>query len=341
MLTVSQVNSALTLFFSLLVEAMPFLLLGVLFSSALLLFVDERKLIAAVPRHPLLAALSGSLIGCLFPVCECGNVPVARRLIVQGAPPSMAIGFLLAAPTVNPIVFWATWTAFRDQPEVVFLRVGFTLVIASIVGWVFSTQADLRPLLQPAVARAMPAQPSPAMRDSTTGLTSPLLESGTFLLNSGQQPLRLDENQLSANPALASPWTARLRLMVDNVVQELRELGGVLIIGAAIASIIQIVAPRELVLSLGQNTLTSILTMMLLACIVSICSTVDSFFALSFASTFTTGALLAFLVFGPMIDLKNIALLWSVFRARTIIYLFVLAGQLTFLFSLLVNLYVS
>ena len=138
----NQVNNALTLFFSLLVEAMPFLLLGVLFSSILLLFVDERKLIAAVPRNPLIAAFAGSLIGCFFPVCECGNVPVARRLIVQGAPPSMAIGFLLAAPTVNPIVFWATWTAFRDQPEVVFLRIGFSLFIASIVGWEYSTQAD-------------------------------------------------------------------------------------------------------------------------------------------------------------------------------------------------------
>jgi uncharacterized protein len=357
MLTANQVNNALTLFFSLMVEAIPFLLLGVLFSSALLLFVDERKLVAAVPRHPLLAALAGSLIGCLFPVCECGNVPVARRLIVQGAPSSMAIGFLLAAPTVNPIVFWATWTAFRDQPEVVFLRVGVTLLIASIVGWVFSTQADLRPLLQPTVTRAMPSPRSTQARSSSSLSTggngnggngsandsgSALLQSGTFLLGTGAQPLRLDDPvMLSTNPALDRPWTDRLPLMLDNVVQELRELGGVLILGAAIASIIQIAAPRELILSLGQNTITSILAMMLLACVVSICSTVDSFFALSFASTFTTGSLLAFLVFGPMIDLKNIALLWSVFRARAIIYLFVLAAQLTFLFSLLVNLYIS
>ncbi|WAL61965.1 permease [Thermocoleostomius sinensis] len=349
MLTANQLNNALTLFFSLMVEAIPFLLLGVLFSSALLLFVDERKLVAAVPRHPLLAALAGSLIGCLFPVCECGNVPVARRLIVQGAPSSMAIGFLLAAPTVNPIVFWATWTAFRDQPEVVFLRVGFTLLIASIVGWVFSTQADLRPLLQPTVTRAMPSQSTQARSSSTrshgNGATTDsdlaLLQSGTFLLGTGTQPQRLDDPaMLSTNLALSRPWTDRLPLMLDNVVQELRELGGVLILGAAIASIIQIAAPREVILGLGQNTITSILAMMLLACVVSICSTVDSFFALSFASTFTTGSLLAFLVFGPMIDLKNIALLWSVFRARAIIYLFVLAAQLTFLLSLLVNLYI-
>jgi len=343
----NQVNNVLTLFFSLLVEAMPFLLLGVLFSSVLLLFVDERKLVAAVPRNPLLAALAGSLIGCLFPVCECGNVPVARRLIVQGAPASMAIGFLLAAPTVNPIVFWATWTAFRDQPEVVFFRVGFTLLIASVIGWIFSTQADLRPLLQPTVSRSMPI-PSEveAPKSNRSGDGSTLLQSGTFLLGEAGQPLRLDGSQLqaatlAANPALSRPWFDRLPLLLDNVVQELRELGGVLVMGAAIASLIQVVAPREVILSLGQDTVTSILAMMLLACVVSICSTVDSFFALSFASTFTTGSLLAFLVFGPMIDLKNIALLWSVFRTRAIVYLFFLAGQLTFLLALLVNLYVS
>lgn len=343
----NQLNNALTLFFSLLVEAIPFLLIGVLFSSALLLFVDERKLIAAAPKNPLLAAFAGSLIGFLFPVCECGNVPVARRLMIQGAPAAMAIGFLLAAPVVNPVVFWATWTAFRDQPEMVFLRVGFSLLIATIIGWVFSTQADLRPLMQPAVARAMLV---PRERRSSAKLSgediSPLLQSGTFLLGQSNQPLQLDNNlgqaaALAVNPALSRPFSERLRLMLDNVIQELRELGGILVIGSAIAAIVQVSVPREMILSLGQGPVSSIIAMMILAAVVSICSTVDSFFALSFASTFTTGSLLAFLVFGPMIDLKNFALLLSVFRGRAIVYLFVLAGQLTFFLTLLINLYIS
>ena len=80
---------------------------------------------------------------------------------------------------------------------------------------------------------------------------------------------------------------------------------------------------------------------MLLAGLVSICSTVDSFFALSFASAFTSGSLLAFLVFGPMIDLKGLGLMLSIFRARAVIYLFALAAQLTFLSTLFINLHVS
>lgn len=347
----NQLNNALTLFFSLLVEAIPFLLLGVLFSSALLLFVDERRLVSLVPRNPLLAAFAGSLIGFLFPVCECGNVPVARRLLVQGAPPAMAIGFLLAAPTVNPIVFWATWTAFRDQPEMVFLRIGCSLLIATVVGWVFSRQADLRPLMQPVIARMMPVPSKSSGRNQAgrkqTGRKedsgSTLLQSGTFLIGQKDQPFQLDNSAaaLTDNPVLSKPLPDRLRLMLDNIVQELRELGGILILGSAIAAVVQTAIPREMVLGLGQGQVSSILAMLLLACIVSICSTVDAFFALSFASTFTTGSLLAFLVFGPMVDLKNIALLWSVFRSRAIVYLFVLAGQLTFLLALLVNLYIS
>jgi uncharacterized protein len=94
------------------------------------------------------------------------------------------------------------------------------------------------------------------------------------------------------------------------------------------------------ILGLGQGSISSITAMMLLAGIVSICSTVDSFFALSFSSAFTTGSLIAFLVFGPMIDLKGIGLLGSVFRPRAIFYLFGLSALMTFLAALVLNLYV-
>ena len=331
-----QLSNGLTLFFSLLVEAIPFLLIGVAFSSLLLFFVNERTLIQLLPKTPLLGAIAGSLMGVFFPVCECGNVPVARRLIVQGAPSSVAVGFLLAAPTINPVVFWATWVAFREQPEMVFLRVGFTLVIAVTIAWVFSRQPDLRPILQPAVTRQMPKPRSaPAM--------SPLLSSGTFLMQAGGTTLKIDDPAAQALLVSApnQPVSVKLQLALDNMIQELKELGAVLILGSAIAAFVQVAVPRDWILTLGQNFITSILAMMLLAAVVSICSTVDSFFALSFASTFTTGAQLAFLVFGPMIDLKNIGLLMTLFKPRAIFYIFMLAAQLCFILTLFMNLYVS
>lgn len=342
----NQLNQAFTIFLSLLVEAIPFLLLGVVFSGLLLLFVDEGFLIQKLPRNPLLGALVGSSVGFLFPVCECGNVPVARRLLMQGVPASVAVGFLLAAPTINPIVIWSTWTAFRDQPEIVVLRVVFSLAIATIIGWVFSAQADLRPLLQPAVARAIPRY-SPPKPEPAGGAEPPslLLQSGTFLLGEPGAPVRLDPSVLQASSLAYStakkPLPDKLRLLLDNTVQELRELGAVLVMGSAIAAILQVAAPRDLILSLGQGPVTSIVAMLVLAAVVSICSTVDSFFALSFASTFTSGSLLAFLVFGPMIDLKGVGLMLMVFKRKAVFYLFALAAQLTFLLTLALNLHFS
>lgn len=353
----NQLNNAFTLFLSLLVEAIPFLLLGVLFSGLLLGFVDERKLVSRIPRNPLLGAFIGSLIGFLFPVCECGNVPVARRLLMQGVPAPVAIGFLLAAPTINPVVIWATWTAFRDQPEIVVLRVVFSLITATIIGWVFSAQADLRPLLHPSVARAIPLpKPELSEKELVQANTSLLLQSGTFmlgqpggampiesLLQDDWKPLKIGKTEkTSKRSSMFHPVSKeRLRLLLDSMVQELRELGGVLVIGSAIAAIIQVGVPRELILNLGQGPVSSILAMLLLAAVVSICSTVDAFFALSFASTFTSGSLLAFLVFGPMIDLKGIGLMLSIFKGRAVIYLMILAAQLTFLMTLAVNLYLG
>jgi hypothetical protein len=149
----------------------------------------------------------------------------------------------------------------------------------------------------------------------------------------------LQASLLAATPT--KPLRDRLRLLLENTVQELRELGGVLVLGSAIAAAIQVAVPREVILSLGQGPVMSIVAMMLLATVVSICSTVDSFFALAFASTFTSGSLLAFLVLGPMVDLKAIGLMLSIFRTRAIVYLFGLAAQLTFLLTLFVNLQIS
>lgn len=345
----NQMARGFTIFLSLLVEAIPFLLLGVLLSSFLLIFVDERKLIKSLPGNPVFGAFAGSLIGFLFPVCECGNVPVARRLISQGISPAVAVGFLLAAPTVNPIVIWSTWVAFHDQPQIVLLRVVFSLVIATAMGAMFSFQKDFRPLLQPSVARMLnrsqttTKNPSRSLRRNSKGrhrgtasTLAPLLQYQNHWL--GQSNPGLAETNPVAGKTL--PGT-RAQLFWENTIGELRELGGILIGGSAIAAFVQVAVDRDLILSLGQNPVSSIIAMLLLGTVVSICSTVDAFFALSFASTFTSGSLLAFLVFGPMVDLKGIGLMLSVFRSRIVAYLFLLAAQLTFLLALGVNLYLS
>lgn len=331
----TQLHNAFTLFLSLLVEAMPFLLLGVILSSVLLVWIDERQLIKWMPKNPILGAFVGSCIGFFFPVCECGNVPVARRFLLQGIPTSVAVGFLLAAPTLNPVVIWSTWIAFRGQPEIVLYRVLGSLAIATIVGTVFSVQSDPKVLLQPRLFQRVKYVQK--VEQTTDTATSPLLQSGTFFLGGTQssQPLEaIAATQIPTTVPVKKTLRNTMGALILNITQELRELGAVLIFGSAIAALIQVFVPRELVLGLGQGTVTSIVAMMLLAAIVSICSTVDAFFALSFASTFTTGSLLAFLIFGPMIDIKAVGLMLSIFKPRFILYFFLLAGQLTFILAL-------
>jgi uncharacterized protein len=330
-----KLNNAFTLFLSLLVEAIPFLLLGVLLSGLLLFFVDERQLVRLAPKNPILGAFVGSCIGFLLPVCECGNVPVARRLIIQGVPLPVAIGFLLAAPVINPIVIWSTWTAFRDQPEILWLRIIFSLLIATIVGWIFGQKDDLKSLLQPAIALSIPKPSAPNDLSQPT-----LLRGGNFMLGGGESlEAKLAASQNQPRPQLS--LAEKGKLLLENTLQEFRELGGILVLGSALAALIQTFTPRDLILGLGQGSVSSVLAMMLLAGLISICSTVDAFFALSFAGAFTSGSLLAFLVFGPMFDLKGIGLLLSVFKPKAIFYLFALAAQLVFLFTLFVNFNVS
>jgi uncharacterized membrane protein YraQ (UPF0718 family) len=339
-------DNAFTLFISLLVEAMPFLLLGVLLSSALALGIDEGKLVKSLPRHPFWGALVGSGVGFLFPVCECGNVPVARRLLLQGMPSSVALGFLLAAPTINPVVIWSTWVAFRDQPAIVVGRVVFSLAIAVFLATLFSLEKDPHAWLQPSLAKRLEflnrldlkeargrgqnpgGQSLSLMPSGGTGSlgTTSLLSSGTFIIGE-EQPL---EARLAQSRQPNKSW----RVFLDNVSQEMRELGGMLIIGSAIAAGIQAFVPREIILNIGQDPLTSILAMLLLAVVVSICSTVDAFFALSFVGSFTSSSLLAFLVLGPIVDLKAMGLMLSIFKPRIILYLFAMATQLTFLLTL-------
>ena len=189
----SQLHNVFTLFLSLLVEAMPFLLFGVVLSSSLLLLVDEQKLITVLPKNPFLGALVGSCIGFLFPVCECGNIPVARRLLTKGVAPGVAIAFLLAAPTINPVVIWSTWVAFRGQPEIVILRVVFSLIIAVSVGCLFGWGANIVELLQPRLAKRFLFRQSNHV--DSLSLTTPigdipkLMQPGTYLLGESGQSL--------------------------------------------------------------------------------------------------------------------------------------------------------
>ena len=129
-LVVQRLATAWALFQGLLIEALPFLLLGVMIATAARWFAPGGRWLRRLPSHPLLGPLTGAGLGLALPACECGNVPVARRLLAAGAPVGTALGFLFAAPVLNPIVLASTWAAFPDRPWLLLLRPLGAVVVA-------------------------------------------------------------------------------------------------------------------------------------------------------------------------------------------------------------------
>ncbi|MEB3234124.1 MAG: permease, partial [Cyanobacteriota bacterium] len=126
----TKLNTVWALFQGLLIEALPFLLIGVLLASLARWLAPGGRWVQRLPNHPLLGPLSGAALGFALPACECGNVPVARRLLADGAPLGSALGFLFAAPVLNPIVLASTWAAFPDQPWLLLARPVGAVVVA-------------------------------------------------------------------------------------------------------------------------------------------------------------------------------------------------------------------
>jgi hypothetical protein len=288
-----------TIFMGIFVEAVPFLVAGSIVSGLIEVYVGRQALERFVPRNPIAAAFVGSLLGFTFPVCECGVVPVTRRLYQKGLPTSVGIAFLLSAPVVNPVVILSTYTAFGWGPLLIG-RLIFSILIAFTVGLIFSL-----------------AKPQEV-----------LLETRDWRLETGDSPLATPHS-----PLLARFWQA-LTIGGDDFL----DMGRYLIVGSILAALMQTIVPQATLLALGSGPVISIIVLMALAYILSICSTVDAFLALSFVNTFTTGSILGFLVFGPMVDIKSSLMFLSVFRRRTVAYLILLPFLLTLLMMVIVNL---
>ncbi len=310
-----KAQDGVTIFMGIVVGALPFVLLGVLLSAFLAHYVREERLLALFPRSRFWAVLTACFIGFLFPVCECGNVPVARRLIRKGVPVYAAMAFLLAAPVINPVTIFSTWAAFSFFPAMVWWRVGLTLLIAMTVGLIFSYHPEQSVLLADSGKKHC---------------------GNDHCDHHCEDILSLSKSRVPAN----EKWR-RFGGFVVAIAGEFVEMLSALVMGALFAAAIQVFLPREVIVSLGQGQFLSILSMIFLAVVISVCSSVDAFIALSYAGTFTMGSILAFLVFGPMIDLKSIWMLKTIFNWKTLWQMIGIILLLTILFATIYNLYLG
>jgi uncharacterized membrane protein YraQ (UPF0718 family) len=297
-----------TLFISIVLEAIPFVLLGVVTSALLQTFVSEQTIRRMIPRNPVLGILFACLLGLIFPLCECGMIPIVRRLMLKGMPLYIAVVFILVGPILNPVVFAATYMAFRSRPELAYSRMGMAFLVAFCIGIIIYRFFRTNPLrgVSPSAPISQPSQ------------------------------IHIHDNQQRHSHTHARPSGNKLFSILGHASDEFFEMGKFLIFGAVLTACIQAAISRESLISIGQGEYSSHLFMMGFAYVLSLCSTSDAFVASSFTATFTAGSLLTFLVFGPMIDLKNTLMLLSVFRARFVLVLtfwvavLVLASSLLF-----------
>ncbi len=246
-----------TIFVAIVVQALPFLVLGVLLSGAIAAFVPVAFWQRALPKRQSLAVPVAGCAGVILPGCECASVPVAGSLMARGVAPSAALAFLLSAPAINPIVIVSTYVAFPANHVMALARFVASLVTAVVVGWIW---------------------------------------------------LRLGRDDLIRMPRRDhlvghSNWeTFRLTATHDFL-----HAGGFLVLGGLTAAALNVIVPRAWLDAVASHALISVVALAGLAVLLSICSEADAFVAASLTE-FSLTARLAFLVVGPMVDIKLIAL---------------------------------
>lgn len=288
-------------FLSLLLEALPFIVLGAIASSVIQLFVGEQTIQKLVPKSPFPAMIGSLFLAMITPVCECAIIPVVRRLIQKGVPVYAGTVILVGAPILNAVVFASTYYAFQNQPAIYFGRFILCAVAALV-----------------------------------TGMIMYMVLSNSEVLKIRREDLLTKDVYLS-NERGTSKWKA----MIHHTSHEFFQVGKYFIIGAFLASLAQVYIERSALAQAVSGPFAETAIMMGLAFLLSICSEADAFVAASFYETFPPSAILGFLVYGPILDLKNFLVMLSYFNVRFILFYTVVVTIIIFSLSIIAGQYIS
>lgn len=300
-----SVLQASAIFVSIIIEAVPFVLFGCVITGFLQSFLDPAKVKQWIPKNKILAILTGMFLGFFFPSCECGIVPIVKELLKKGVPSYTAITFMLTAPIINPVVLFSTYIAFNNDSYPVFLRVLGSLVVAFIIGlWL-------------------------AYRNKDTILKEEYKKGETAHAHSGS--CCNEEVSPKEKVSLFNKISHALQHSVD----EFFDTGRYLVIGALLAALMQTYLKTALLFPYASNKVTSILIMMGFAFILSLCSEADAFIGTSMKSMFGLTPVIGFLVYGPMVDIKNLMMMSHHFTRKFMLKLIGLVTVIVFIYTLL------
>ncbi|MCL1630758.1 permease [Sporolactobacillus sp. CPB3-1] len=293
----AQFYSFNTIFLSMIIESLPFILIGAFVSVLIQSFVSQKLIKRLFSGHrTILAMVPAALTGVLFPVCECAIIPVIRSLIKKGLPQHLGIVMIAAIPVLNPIVFLSTFYAFQNNPVILYGRMTIALLSSLFIG---------------AAVYHLFGQYSILKGESVSHENRISWQS--FYMH--------EQNQHGHQHTHFN-----LQDTLMHISDEFFDTAKFFIFGAIIASSFQTFFNQHLLTSIGANPGLGAASMMGLAYLLSVCSTSDAFLGASFTGVFTPGAITAFLVFGAMLDIKNTMMLFGVFKARFVFTFFILTS---------------
>lgn len=293
-------------FLSIVFEGAPYILLGTLLSGFIDAFLPARLLERVLPKSRVISTFLAGFLGLVFPVCECAIVPVIRRLVQKGLPVSCAVTYMLSAPIVNPIVAVSTLTAFKefqnwswDTPAnatMTIARLSLGYIVAVIAGLIF-----------------IRFKPSQILRDKIT------------------EQIQTPADAAAALAAPKASFNGKLVHAMRTAMRDFLDTGMYFAIGVIITSVFNTRVDQAILDTIAQSDALALPAIMGLAMVLSLCSTSDAFIAAPMAS-FSMAAKLAFLTFGPMMDIKLLFMYSGVFKRKVVlgflIGLFVLIGGL-------------
>jgi uncharacterized membrane protein YraQ (UPF0718 family) len=319
--SVQQVENFLLRFDSILFEALPFIILGAVIAGILEEMLPQRLIARILPPGHTLPIIIGALLGIVFPMCECGIIPVMRRLIRKGLPLSCCVAYLLAGPIINLVVLTSTFVAFSGMEKTMEPNGQMAYQMG---GWsMLALRGGLGFLVAVVTAHIVEWQ----YRKYGNKLLMPLTMPAT--LTPEDETDEVEERR---------PAIERLFNITDTALHDFVDITVFLILGALLSALMRGLVSQEMISDLSRNhPVGSIGLMMALAVLLCLCSEADAFVAASFI-TMRPAAKLAFLVLGPMLDLKLYMMYTRVFRPRLIYTIFLSVIVQVFVYSYVTHL---
>lgn len=282
------------IFISIIIEALPFVLLGTILSGIIEVFITPDIVNKFLPKNKFLRVLFGTFVGFVFPSCECGIIPIINRFLEKQVPSYTAVPFLATAPIINPIVLFATYSAFGNSIRFLILRFVGATIVAIALGVMLAFLVD-------------------------------------------DNILKEDAKPTHFHDYSDKKWYQKIFLALAHAIDEFFDTGRYLVFGTLIASAMQIYLPTRVLTTIGHSPITAILVMMLLAFILSLCSEADAFIGASLLSTFGIAPVMAFLLIGPMIDIKNLMMMVNSFKTKFIVQFISVSSIIIIIYCLFVG----